>query len=93
MVVTTHHLQGKHIFLLSSFNDCVYNKQHLNKVRSYRHIFQMYFSVCNFIQHKHQTSFLILPKITMYKWKYHFSEMKGDVGMSLHEKEGEQEDA
>ena len=23
----------------------------------------------------------------------HFSEMKGDVGMSLHEKEGEQEDA
>ena len=28
-----------------------------------------------------------------YKWKNHFSEMKGDVGMSLHEKEGEQEDA
>ena len=26
-------------------------------------------------------------------WKYHFSEMKGDVGMSPHEKEGEQEDA
>ena len=25
------------------------------------------------------------------KWKNHFSEMKGDVGMSLHEKEGEQE--
>ena len=25
--------------------------------------------------------------------KNHFSEMKGDVGMSLHEKEGEQEDA
>ena len=22
------------------------------------------------------------------KWKNHFSEMKGDVGMSLHEKEG-----
>ena len=30
---------------------------------------------------------------TVYKWKNHFSEMKGDVGMSLHEKEGEQEDA
>ena len=29
----------------------------------------------------------------LYKWKNHFSEMKGDVGMSLHEKEGEQEDA
>ena len=28
----------------------------------------------------------------VYKWKNHFSEMKGDVGMSLHEKEGEQED-
>ena len=28
-----------------------------------------------------------------HKWKNHFSEMKGDVGMSLHEKEGEQEDA
>ena len=27
------------------------------------------------------------------KWKNHFSEMKGDVGMSRHEKEGEQEDA
>ena len=27
------------------------------------------------------------------KWKNHFSEMKGDVGMSLHEKEREQEDA
>ena len=27
------------------------------------------------------------------KWKNHFSEMKGDVGMSVHEKEGEQEDA
>ena len=29
----------------------------------------------------------------VHKWKNHFSEMKGDVGMSLHEKEGEQEDA
>ena len=28
-----------------------------------------------------------------YKWKNHFSEMKGDVGMSPHEKQGEQEDA
>ena len=27
------------------------------------------------------------------KWKNHFSEMKGDAGMSLHEKEREQEDA
>ena len=27
------------------------------------------------------------------KWKNHFSEMEGDVGMSLHEKEEEQEDA
>ena len=26
-------------------------------------------------------------------WKKHFSEMKGDVGMSPHEKEGEQGDA
>ena len=28
-----------------------------------------------------------------YKGKYHFYEMKGDVGMSSHEKEREQEDA
>ena len=28
-----------------------------------------------------------------YKWKNHFSGMKGDVGMSPHEKEGEQKDA
>ena len=34
-----------------------------------------------------------LSSILLYKWKNHFSEMKGDVGMSLHEKEGEQEDA
>ena len=27
------------------------------------------------------------------RWKNHFSEMKGDVGMSVHEKEGEQVDA
>ena len=29
----------------------------------------------------------------VHKWKNHFSEINGDVGMSLHEKEGEQEDA
>ena len=34
-----------------------------------------------------------IGKDTIYKWKNHFSEMKGDVGMSLQEKEGEQEDA
>ena len=30
---------------------------------------------------------------TVYKWKNHFYEMKGDVGMSVHEKERKQEDA
>ena len=34
-----------------------------------------------------------MKKSTWNKWKNHFSEIKGDVGMSLHEKEGEQEDA
>ena len=34
-----------------------------------------------------------LKNIWNSKWKNHFSEMKGVVGMSLHEKEGEQEDA
>ena len=29
----------------------------------------------------------------LYKWKNHFSEMKGNVGVPHHEKEGEQEDA
>ena len=29
----------------------------------------------------------------MYKWENHFYEMKGDVGMSGHEKERKQEDA
>ena len=28
-----------------------------------------------------------ITKATLYKWKNHFYEMKGDVGMSLHEKE------
>ena len=27
------------------------------------------------------------PQSYLYKWKNHFYEMKGDVGMSLHEKE------
>ena len=27
-------------------------------------------------------------RMKVYKWKNHFSEMKGDVGMSHHEKEG-----
>ena len=29
-----------------------------------------------------------LSEAVLYKWKNHFSEMKGDVGMSRHEKEG-----
>ena len=29
----------------------------------------------------------VLPEAICYKWKNHFYEMKGDVGMSLHEKE------
>ena len=29
----------------------------------------------------------------LYKWKNHFYEMKGDVGMSVYEKERKQEDA
>ena len=32
-------------------------------------------------------------KFLYYKWENHFPEMKGDVGMSLHKKEREQEDA
>ena len=32
-------------------------------------------------------------KLKYYKWKNHFYEMKGDVGMSVHEKERKQEDA
>ena len=31
--------------------------------------------------------------VYVYKWKNHFYEMKGDVGMSGHEKERKQEDA
>ena len=31
--------------------------------------------------------FLSSPQCISYKWKNHFYEMKGDVGMSLHEKE------
>ena len=33
------------------------------------------------------------PPAYIYKWKNHFYEMKGDVGMSVHEKERKQEDA
>ena len=34
-----------------------------------------------------------LGYIYVHKWKNHFYEMKGDVGMSVHEKERKQEDA
>ena len=34
------------------------------------------------------TSVIFVHQNIMYKWKNHFSEMKGDVGMSHHEKEG-----
>ena len=48
------------------------------------------------IHHLH-ISFLfgLCPKLknTWNKWKNHFSEMKGDVGISPHEKEGENGDA
>ena len=35
----------------------------------------------------------VLISSTIYKRKNHFYEMKGDVGMSVHEKERKQEDA
>ena len=35
----------------------------------------------------------LVVETTIYKWKNHFYKMKGDVGMSGHEKEGKQEDA
>ena len=34
---------------------------------------------------------LITVGVDVNKWKNHFIEMKGDVGMSVHEKGGEQE--
>ena len=37
-------------------------------------------------------SFLLELKNMWNRWKNHFSEVKGDVGMSPYEKEGEQED-
>ena len=33
------------------------------------------------------SSHLRAYRVYIYKWKNHFNEMKGDVGMSLHEKE------
>ena len=35
----------------------------------------------------------VVDGVYIFKWKNNFSEMKGDVGMSRHENEGEQEDA
>ena len=35
----------------------------------------------------------VLATYICYKWKNHFYEMKGDVGVSVHEKERKQEDA
>ena len=48
-----------------------------------------------FIQLQHTLLMAIFPYGTyfIYKWKNNSSEMKGNVGMSPHEKEGEQEDA
>ena len=42
-----------------------------------------------------QSLLVALPtclEMHLYKWKNHFNEMKGDVGISSHEKEREQED-
>ena len=36
---------------------------------------------------------MTLTTLIVNKWKNHFSETKGDVGMSYHENEREQEDA
>ena len=55
--------------------------------------FQYYCSSIETLQQYILCSFAIVSNNIYYKWKNHFSEMKGDVGMSLHEKEGEQEDA
>ena len=38
-------------------------------------------------------AFLSLSHTYTYKWKNHFVEMKGDVGMSVHEKGGKQVNA
>ena len=35
----------------------------------------------------------LVPSLYTHKWKNHFYKMKGDVGMSGHEKERKQEDA
>ena len=35
----------------------------------------------------------LMLSVVLNKWKNHFYEMKGDVGMSVHEKERKQEDA
>ena len=41
--------------------------------------------VCNEAAHAHLHD--VRTDVFNYKWKNHFYEMKGDVGMSLHEKE------
>ena len=43
--------------------------------------------------HQHIYPCELLGVCDKYKWKNHFYEMKGDVGMSVHEKERKQEDA
>ena len=42
------------------------------------------YSLCNIIQQRLQH--LTFVFLCLYKWKNHFSEMKKDVGMSVHEK-------
>ena len=45
------------------------------------------FSTCNI-------TLKLFSDVAMFnKWKIHFYEMKGDVGMSVHEKERKQDDA
>ena len=56
----------------------------------------VYFSI---LQHHTLSVYLcvnysVLNDVCIYdKWRNHFYEMKGDVGMSVHEKERKQEDA
>ena len=50
----------------------------------------MFYYYVNFIS---SFSLLYILIIIINKWKNHFYKMKGDVGMSGHEKERKQEDA
>ena len=70
------HWSKSHNYLKYYYSYCVWRKG-----------LRQCFSRVIIVAYTEDPLYLQSPNCILYKWKNHFYEMKGDVGMSLHEKE------